>query len=138
MFSAIAPPVKPAAFIRSNGDRPSWLLWSKKWCTTMSVACRSAALVSALLVRSGPQPFLARSLLVSCSTCASAPPVGAGGLVVGGLVDGFGVAVWLGRGVGLVVGFGERVPCRLGALVERVGVGVGVALGVFDGDLEGV
>jgi hypothetical protein len=61
-------------------------------------------------------------------------------LVVGGLVDGFGVAVWLGRGVGFVVlvGLGERVPWRLGALVDRVGVGVGVALGVFDGVLEGV
>jgi hypothetical protein len=103
----------------------------------MSAACRSAARVSALLVRSGPQPALLRSLLVSCRTCASVPPLGAGGFVdfVG---VGVGVVVRVGRGVGFFdgVGEGERVPSRLGAVVDRVGVGVG--LGFFDGVLEGV
>jgi hypothetical protein len=48
------------------------------------------------------------------------------------LVVGVGVLVWLGRGVGL----GDRVARRLGAVVDRVGVGV--ALGVFVGLLDGV
>ncbi|HEY0618776.1 MAG TPA: hypothetical protein VGD15_14345 [Kribbella sp.] len=43
-----------------------------------------------------------------------------------------GVLVWLGRGVGL----GDRVARRLGAVVDRVGVGA--ALGVFVGLLDGV
>src|SRR4051794_22572858 len=100
----------------------------------MSVACRSAALVSALLVRSGPQPALARSLFVSCRTCASFEPLGAGGFVVGFGVGLVGVLVCVG------VGLGVRVAFRLGAVLERVGVGValGVLLGVFDGVLLGV
>jgi hypothetical protein len=99
----------------------------------MSVACASAARVSALFVRSGPQPALDRSLFVSCRTWASVEPLGAGGFVVG-LV---GVVVCRGF-VG--VGVGVRVAFRLGAVVDRVGVGValGVLLGVFDGVLLGV
>jgi hypothetical protein len=48
------------------------------------------------------------------------------------LVVGVGALVWLGRGVGL----GDRVARLLGAVVDRVGVGV--ALGVFVGLLDGV
>src|SRR5215207_386909 len=102
----------------------------------MSVACASAASVSALFVRSGPQPALARCWLVSCSTCASALPLlGAGALVLGLVV---GVELCVGVGLGL----GDRVPVRLGAVVERLGVAVGVLDDVFDGValrvLEGV
>lgn len=52
---------------------------------------------------------------------------------------GFGVLVWLGLGDGFVDGFGVRDAPRLGAVVDRVGVGVargvldGVRLGVADG-----
>jgi hypothetical protein len=78
--------------------------------------------------------------LVSCSTWVSIePPLGGGEVVV----VGFGVLVWLGFVVGLVDGlgdgFGVRDAPRLGAVVERVGVGVargvldGVRLGVADG-----
>ncbi|MEV6889511.1 hypothetical protein [Kribbella sp. NPDC051137] len=52
---------------------------------------------------------------------------------------GFGVAVWLGfrdDRVGLGDGLGVRVVPRLGAVVDRVGVGF--APGVFDGVLLGV
>ncbi|GAA0596098.1 hypothetical protein GCM10009534_33130 [Kribbella sandramycini] len=54
----------------------------------MSTACPSADLVSALFARSGPQPFLARSALVSDSTCASGAPD-----PLLGFGSGFGVAV---------------------------------------------
>jgi hypothetical protein len=86
------------------------------------------------LVRSGPQPALALSLLVSCRTWASFEPLGAGGFVVGLVVGLVGVLVCVG------VGLGVRVALRLGAVLERVGVGValGVLLGVFEGVLLGV
>jgi hypothetical protein len=63
-------------------------------------------------------------LFVNCRTWASFEPLGTGGL---GVVGALGVLVWLGLGVG----FGVRVARRLGAVVDRVGVGV--ALGFFAG-----
>ena len=64
----------------------------------MSAACASAAFVSALFVRSGPQPALARSLFVRLSTCASAVP---------DPPDGALVVVLVAVGVVVRVGFGD-------------------------------
>src|SRR4051794_38370231 len=103
----------------------------------MSAACASAAWVSDLLVRNGPQPAFARSWLVRSSTCASAgpdPPTGPEVLV-------FLVGVGVGVRVGVdVVGCGVRELLRLGADVVRVGRGVTffVVDGVVDGVRRGV
>jgi hypothetical protein len=100
----------------------------------MSAACSSAACVSALFVRSGPQPAFARSWLVRSRTCASAgpdPPTGFEVLVV--VLVGVGVAERVGVDV---LGCGVRELLRLGAVVDRVGFGV--TLLVVVGDLEGV
>src|SRR6266540_2990450 len=99
----------------------------------MSIACPSAARVSAVFVRSGPQPAFCRSLLVSSRTWASGAPVLGGAGVV---VDGVLVGVLVGLGLGDVrVGKGVRVARRLGAVLVRVGVGFfdGVRLGVAEG-----
>src|SRR5687767_10810157 len=121
----------------------------------MSAACASAASVSALLVRSGPQPAFARCWLVSVRTCSSAGPDPPTGFEV--FVDvffvgvGVGVEVRVGFGAGAevvgvrvlgvrVVGvrvLGVRLLPRLGAVVVLAGLGVtvervGVRRGLYD------
>jgi hypothetical protein len=97
----------------------------------MSAACASAASVSALFVRSGPQPAFARSWLVRSRTCASAGPDPPTGFEVFVVLVGVGVAERVD-----VVGCGVRELLRLGAVVDRVGFGV--TLLAVDGVLDGV